>query len=221
MNVICNVNNPKLNICKSHKYVVKKFNINTIKIYDDIDDKLIDIIYKIFDYVFCNTIHKEQGGTIKDNYNIFDLDYINDKKLVYTALSRGVSYDKIHFNYTNKIYNTIVRRIIPIEHKISSKMDEDDKYKKGKIYKISYDGKLVYVGSTIKKIEHILQEHIDMCKKLNNRFAMFLRNCDKYILQIELIVNYKCNNRYELEIEEAKYIKSYDGLYNTKDKKKE
>ena len=38
MLVICNVNNPKLDIWKSQHFIVREFNNEIVKIYDDIDD---------------------------------------------------------------------------------------------------------------------------------------------------------------------------------------
>jgi len=77
-----------------------------------------------------------------------------------------------------------------------------NKYQQGKIYKIvcNITGEKYY-GSTINKLEVRLAQHKSskkcMCKKI----------LDRGDYKIELIKDYPCNSVYELEEEEAKYIK--------------
>ena len=46
---------------------------------------------------FCSTVYKYQGGTINENYNIFDTHRMDVKEL-YTALSRTTKIEYIHIN---------------------------------------------------------------------------------------------------------------------------
>ncbi len=93
-------------------------------------------------------------------------------------------------------------------------------YSQGKIYKIVCNKTgLVYIGSTCKTLEERLKEHEydmkhfihirnnlpDKLKKTHfcTSFFIFLNKDYK----IELIENYSCNNRLELETKECYYMK--------------
>ena len=68
-------------------------------------------------------------------------------------------------------------------------------YKNGKIYKIySNDSDLVYYGSTTLELHRRFYKH--SAKKI-------IPNC-----KIELVENYPCNSKYELELQECKYIEN-------------
>jgi len=77
----------------------------------------------------------------------------------------------------------------------------DNKYKNGKIYKLVCDATpIVYYGSTIQSLPQRLSKH------------KTLRNCtsrelfEKGNVTIELVENYPCNSRKELEARERIYI---------------
>ena len=78
-------------------------------------------------------------------------------------------------------------------------------YNQGKIYKIvcNITGE-IYIGSTIRTLENRLSKHTQPRK----------RNCvsrniiERGDYKIELIKNYPCNSKYELEEEEGKYIRN-------------
>ena len=79
----------------------------------------------------------------------------------------------------------------------------ENKYQQGKIYKIT-DNTInkIYIGSTTKTLDRRLKNYI------------IRKNCiSRNILEggnykIELIKNYPCNSKYELEEEEAQYIRN-------------
>ena len=87
-------------------------------------------------------------------------------------------------------------------------------YQNGKIYKIVDNvSDMVYVGSTCKTLQHRLKQHEAAYKsfkagKFPNNVTVFkiLENAD---YKIELIENYPCTNKQELNIREGKIIKQF------------
>ena len=81
---------------------------------------------------------------------------------------------------------------------------ENNKYQEGKIYKIVCNiTNEIYYGSTIQKY---LGDRLASHKFNMNCISRNIINRGDY--KIELIKNYPCNSRYELEEEEKKYIKN-------------
>jgi hypothetical protein len=81
-------------------------------------------------------------------------------------------------------------------------------YQKAKIYKLWSPSKnLVYYGSTVQTLSQRLADHIRHynCKKKNITASLIL-DCEDY--KIELIEEYACNNRQQLERKEGEYIKN-------------
>jgi len=88
-------------------------------------------------------------------------------------------------------------------------------YQKSKIYKLWSPSKnLVYYGSTIQKLTQRLGEHISHCKTYNNDnnkaycSSYLIINCEDY--KIELLEEYPCNNKSQLNKKEGEYIKNND-----------
>jgi len=77
----------------------------------------------------------------------------------------------------------------------------ENKYKNGKIYKIvdNTNGN-IYVGSTIQPLNIRLNQHRRPCRNVSREI---IKNGD---YKIELIKNFPCKSKYELEEEEKKYI---------------
>ena len=81
----------------------------------------------------------------------------------------------------------------------------ENKYKNGKIYKLyssSYDK--IYIGSTIRKLSQRLITH--RCKS-NNTNSYLITKFKNF--KIELIENYPCNNKKELLLREAHFIRLF------------
>jgi hypothetical protein len=88
-------------------------------------------------------------------------------------------------------------------------------YLYGKIYKITCNTSgLVYIGSTTKSLEERLQKHIydyrrfiisDKKKFISSIFIIYLQN-----YKIELLENYPCLTKIELETREKYYINTTD-----------
>lgn len=84
-------------------------------------------------------------------------------------------------------------------------------YENGKIYKLWSPSKnLVYYGSTIETLEERLANHkynYKSYKKTNHYYSSFLvLECEDY--KIELVEEYPCNNKTELEKKEGEYIRA-------------
>ena len=89
-------------------------------------------------------------------------------------------------------------------------------YSKGKIYRLLCDDpNLVYYGSTVRELEKRLIGHT--CKS---------NSCSSKILveaggiRIELVENYPCNSKAELELREKMYIRSNNCVNITNNKRK-
>jgi len=78
-----------------------------------------------------------------------------------------------------------------------------NKYQEGKIYKIvcNITGE-VYYGSTIDTLQERLRKHT------TNYFSVSRYIIERGDYKIELIKNYPCNSKKELEEEESKYIRN-------------
>jgi len=100
--------------------------------------------------------------------------------------------------------------------------DTKDKadYSQGKIYKIVCNKTgLVYIGSTCRSLEQRLKgheydmEHFIYTKKNNPDKLKKTKFCTSFFIflnkdyKIELIENYPCNSRLELETKECEYMK--------------
>ncbi len=81
-------------------------------------------------------------------------------------------------------------------------------YKKGKIYRIVSPSKnLVYYGSTTQTISQRLQDHLKEYRLKTKPCKSFIvLECEDY--KIELIEEYSCNNRQQLEKKEGEYQKN-------------
>ena len=94
------------------------------------------------------------------------------------------------------------------------KIEIDNKYSKGKIYKIVCDTTgLVYIGSTIEKLSSRISKHrYDYKRFLNNtyHFLSSFKVLENNNYKIILIENVSCNSKEELEREERKYIETMD-----------
>ena len=82
-----------------------------------------------------------------------------------------------------------------------------NRFHSAKIYRLVCDTGKEYIGSTIRPLNERLWEH----KKIYNSTT------SKYLInpRIELIKNFPCKNKKELELEEAKYIKASNNCINS------
>jgi len=94
---------------------------------------------------------------------------------------------------------------------------EDNAYFFGKIYKIVSDNDLskVYVGLTTNELEERLKQHVKDSKSIERGKKGYVRSFDIIKLgnyRIELLEEYPCNSKYELEIIEDEYIELFKDI---------
>ncbi len=108
-------------------------------------------------------------------------------------------------------------------------------YSNGKIYRIIFNKTgLIYIGSTCRTLEERIKEHIYYCKrylnKETNNFISSIFVTYNNDFRIELIENYPCNNRHQLESREIIHIshsecvnfsKRHTNLYSYKEKQEQ
>jgi len=88
-------------------------------------------------------------------------------------------------------------------------------YSQGKIYKIiSSECDLVYYGSTVQPLNKRFSIHKSKFKRLTNgltkQYCSSFKIIEKGNSEIVLVENYPCQNKIELELREAEYIKNND-----------
>ena len=92
------------------------------------------------------------------------------------------------------------------------------KYDNGKIYVIKNTiNDKVYIGSTKHTLEHRFNQHKRRIKQEKYKNLKFYNNIIKLNVEnfyIELIENYACKSRKELELKEKEYILLYDSINN-------
>lgn len=83
-------------------------------------------------------------------------------------------------------------------------MNNNSKYSKGKIYKIITDNSNdIYIGSTIQTLKRRLDRHKTDCKNREGKYtSSIIIKQGNY--SIELIKNYPCNSKAELNAEEGR-----------------
>lgn len=135
MPVICNINSDKNKCYKSEMFKIKSITDKRVTI--DNGTKF-DMSYftEHFDSGFCITVHRAQGDELEE-YAIHEVWKMN-REMVYTAIGRGKTLDKIYFNYTSNFFpkEKIYRGTVVIEGKpakietpIESKKKKQEKKK--------------------------------------------------------------------------------------------
>jgi hypothetical protein len=104
-------------------------------------------------------------------------------------------------------------------------LNDTTDYSQGKIYKIVCNKTgLIYIGSTIKTLDERLKRHEYDCRRFIDNYKIRpdkkTRFCSSFFIllnkdyKIELIENYPCKSRIELEIKECEYMKLYPDSVN-------
>ena len=169
--VICEMNLPKQEIYNSEFYIVediKKEKRKTLYLITNQVDEKIWIETRmggknVFRSGIATTVYKYQGDTIKEAFNIYDINTMSLNEL-YTAISRGTCFNDVNLNYTDRIFDdeeTLHNN--RCEKNGYSTEIENQKLTLGYIYKCSVKS-LHYIGSTTDTIEKRLKQHLK-CKK--------------------------------------------------------
>ena len=183
-------------IFNTMEFIIEEINNDRFKVNNDwYDEKEFS---ELFIPSFCVTVYKYQGADIDEHYNVH---YVNrmDKKQLYTALSRTTKFEYIHLN-NKEINNKYFNRKQPMLELINSKFNSF--YKNGRIYKVTFDNEMVYVGSTCEELETRLKWHLS-----NNKSQVFkYKNKNP---KIELLMNTPSFDKKSLERVENCYIEEY------------
>jgi Uri superfamily endonuclease len=190
---------------------IKLYNGSICKI-DDITDDSIIVIGHIFNHqkflldfepLYCQTVYKYQGSTIKEKFTIHEVSSMTKREL-YTSLSRGKSLNQISFKYDAK---TFVNRdtASSTEQKVKVNNDIDEKYQAGKIYKITFNNH-IYIGSTCRSLKERFEEHLKATSSRAGSLFIETLKKNKMIAKIELIQLYPCASQQQLVAEEEIYI---------------
>ena len=200
MPVLATTNIKDKNIFNTMEFVIEKIKENKFKVNDEWFDK--KEFSESFIPSFCVTVYKYQGADIDEPYNVHDVNRM-DKKQLYTALSRTTQLEYIHVN-NKEINNKYFNKRQPVLELVNSKFNS--LYKNGKIYKVTFDNGMVYVGSTCEDLKTRLKWH------LSNMKNQVFKNKDKKP-KIELIINAPSNDKKSLEKVENGYIQEYAEKY--------
>lgn len=163
------------------------------------------LFVKAFIPAFCITSNKIQGGKIEEPYAIHEAERMSKNKM-YVALSRATLHDNVNIVskscYGKKYFEEPQRDMVRL-------VDFKGKFDKGKIYKISIEGGLRYIGSTTGTLEKRLEQHF-----ANAGSAVFPYAKKKN--KIELLSNYPCSSLRQLEAFEKINIMKYVEKYGEK-----
>jgi len=201
-------------ICNSEMFKIEKFSKTKVIIRDEKKRFKIPIEnFGSFDYGFCTTIHKYQGSEIKEEYCIHEMNRLS-KNALYTALSRGITLDNVHFKYTTRWFAPARPSRKCIDKPVSPLLVKD-----GKIYKITNGTNDVYIGLTTNTLEERLAEHKE--NPTSDKMKQYL----KTNVKIELLEAVPCTSDKDLQAAETRWIQSYQDkgydLMNTKKVKRD
>lgn len=158
--IISNKNIKTKGMYNSRIYYIHDIQNNKVALRNEKDGKPLispknEVYYfnlKDFEPAYCITCYRYQGSTIEEEYNIHEIYRMSFNEL-YTALSRGRSLDKIHFDYTARTFDVAKENDEPTILKPRQKV-------KGEIYECHNPTRnLYYVGYTTTSTEKRFQEH--------------------------------------------------------------
>ena len=187
-------------IFNTMEFIVEKVRKNRFKVNNEWYD--IKEFSESFIPSYCVTVYKYQGADIDEPYNVYDVNRMNKKQL-YTALSRTTKLEYIHLN-NKETNNKYFNKRQPVLELVNSKFNS--LYKNGKIYKVTFNNGIVYIGSTCEELETRLKCH------LSNMKSQVFKN-KEHNPKIELIVNAPSNDKKSLERVENGYIHEYAEKY--------
>ena len=177
------------------------FNMVEFKI-DEIDEhgtsfKVNNVWFKHNDFrqsfipAFCCTVYKYQGADIKENYNILDVNGMDEKKSCTLVLAELPNLFEYIFLNNQKLNRKYVPRLQPILELMNSHFNSDFLY--GKIYEVTFENSdKIYAGLTCEKLDIRLK-----CRVANKTSQVYKNR--KYIPKMKLIVKAPTKDRKTLE----------------------
>ena len=221
LEVMCYDNNDiDRGIYKTNRFIIDRIDKASITLHRK--DKVIALTHKeftdLFDYSFCVTIYKFQGGQINQHFNIFQADLMSRNELL-TCVSRGFSADKVHIDRLRT-----ERYEWDTEHHVHMGVHPPS-IRTGRIYELSWEhSEYHYIGKTTQNLEERLEQHIQ--KPTNKQTKEAFLNGGK--CSIRKLDEFKYSSERVFALIEKYYIENAEKLlnvcYNVKDlekKKKE
>jgi len=200
-------NNDKIKkyICTKN-IVIKYDNDQKIKVYNsqvigaEFYNRINNEFKNLFEPCYAATVYKFQGKTIKEEYNIYDVEKMTFREM-YTALSRATKMENIHFDY-----NSVKDKIFPNDYNHYIENWIIQKPKHGLIYKLYNENKKwLYAGKTNRDLQSRFDEHFKNEDSTINKY--FKSNQQEW--KIELLSDIYYFKEYSLDKLECKYIANY------------
>lgn len=138
------------------------------------------------------------------NFDEINLDFELKPKVNYYDKNKEKLREYHKNYYRKKKAKEFKNRVI-----VETLRDEENKYHNGKIYKLTHLDKMIYIGSTTVQLETCLEFHKEYSKKLENKSKIYKYIRENGDIKIELIEEYKCENKQDLESKEGEYIMKY------------
>ena len=214
LEVMCYDNNDlERGIYKTNRFMIQSIGPSEITLRRK--EKVVTLSHKeftgLFDYSFCVTIYKFQGGQINEHINIYQADQMSRNEL-FTCVSRGFSPEKIHidklrdgrYEWDREQHVHIAVTPPPI--------------RTGRIYCITFEGSTYsYIGKTTQTLAERLEGHMrkPTNKQMKEAFASGATP------KITLLDEFKYSSEKVFSTIEKYFIENADNLlnvcYNVKD----
>lgn len=147
--VIGEINDKKKSLFRSRIYTIEDVKENKLKLSGI--DELID--KSAVSSAVAITSHRSQGSTIRQPYNIYELERMNLNEL-YTALSRATKLSDVHFTLTGKKFHRIQEKSTP------TKLLWQPCSFTVNYLMTNHEAKNLYVGITDRTMEERMNEHL-------------------------------------------------------------
>lgn len=150
-----------------------------------------EILKDCFELGYCMTIHKKQGSTITEDFNIYELNLF-DNRMAYTALTRAKNMNQIHVDSWSDVFKS------NSEREIVDMTSADKKHCIYALYDTNVCGHhgIFYIGQT-NNIDARLAEHREDAQKYPDRAVYSYAN---KLQEWNMKVIYKCSS---IDVDEA------------------
>jgi predicted GIY-YIG superfamily endonuclease len=208
MKMICTTNDLKdFNMYNSSMHTITAIDKGNVTLkYEFGGSHTVDMIQFSHHFIpaYCSTTHKYQGKTITEPYNIYEADKMS-LNLLYTALSRCKHEDQIHIGTVNPFYPKI-KPDTTIEER---NLIDNGEWRHSKIYKVNFSDGRFYIGYTTQKLKDRLAQHMNLYSEKNQTTATRYYKDSGIKPTIELLHQYPCFKKEEIEGYEHRVIQMY------------
>jgi predicted GIY-YIG superfamily endonuclease len=207
MKMICTTNEHKhINMFNSSFHIVTAINPGTVTLKYEFGDENI-ITRKEFcnNFIpaYCSTVHKYQGKTVTEPYNIYEAHRMSRNQL-YTSLSRPLHEGQIHIGMVKEYYPEQQ----PDTTQYLLQLIDPGKFRHSKIYRIDFEDGHFYIGYTTQSLEKRLEQHKDTTKSQMTEATRYHKDTGLEPT-IRLLHQYPCFTKQEIEVYEYRVIQHY------------